>query len=168
MAHRTGQKEESRARILESAGRGFREHGYGGLGVDALAKQTGVTSGAFYAHFKSKASAFKETVSEGLASLRRRIEGMRADHGPDWRDRFIDFYMSDRRTVGLAGSCTLQSLTGEVARANENAREAYEEGYLEIIEVTAPGLDGETQAERRAKAIALLALLTGGSPWLAP
>ena len=162
MPHAVGRKEDSRARILESAGRGFREHGYGGLGVDALAKQAGVTSGAFYAHFKSKAGAFREAVTEGLASLRRRIEGMRTDHGPNWRGRFIDFYMSDRRTVGLSGSCTLQSLTGEVARANENAREAYEEGVLDIIGAAAAGLEGETNAEQRAKAIALLALLTGG------
>ena len=162
MAHRAGQKEESRARILESAGRGFREHGYGGLGVDALAKQAGVTSGAFYAHFKSKAGAFQEAVTEGLASLRRRIESMRAEHGPNWRERFIDFYTSDRRTVALAGSCTLQSLTGEVARSDDNARAAYEEGYREIIEATAAGLEGGNETERRAKAIALLALLTGG------
>ena len=162
MAHRAGQKEESRARILESAGRGFREHGYGGLGVDALAKRAGVTSGAFYAHFKSKAVAFQESVTDGLASLRRRVEGMRADKGPDWREHFIDFYLGDRRTVELAGSCTLQSLTGEVARADEDTRAAYETGFLDIIEATAAGFDGDTESERRSKATALLALLIGG------
>ena len=161
MAHRAGQKEESRARILESAGRGFREHGYGGLGVDALAKRAGVTSGAFYAHFTSKAVAFQEAVTDGLGSLRRRVEGMRAEKGANWREHFIDFYLGDRRTVELAGSCTLQSLTGEVARADEEARTAYETGFLDIIEVTAAGFDG-SEAERRAKATALLALLIGG------
>ena len=162
MAHRVGQKEESRARILESAGRGFRSQGYGGLGVDALAREAGVTSGAFYAHFKSKALAFRAAVTEGLASLRHRVESMRAENGGHWRERFIDFYLGDRRAVDLAGSCTLQSLTGEVARADDDARAAYETEFLKIIEVTAAGFESGSEAVRRAKAMAMLAILTGG------
>jgi TetR/AcrR family transcriptional repressor of nem operon len=73
MAHRAGKKEESRARILTSAGRGFRSRGFGGSGVDGLAKDAEVTSGAFYAHFKSKAAAFREAVVVGLEDLRRGV-----------------------------------------------------------------------------------------------
>ena len=74
MGHPVGKKEESRARILAGAGRGFRGHGYGGLGVDALTKEAGVTSGAFYAHFKSKAEAFRETVAIGMNDLKAGVE----------------------------------------------------------------------------------------------
>jgi TetR/AcrR family transcriptional repressor of nem operon len=38
-------KEEARSRILHAAGRGFRRLGFGGVGVDGLAKEAGVTSG---------------------------------------------------------------------------------------------------------------------------
>ena len=69
-----GRKEAGRAKILASAGRGFRRHGFGGVGVDALAQEAGVTSGAFYAHFKSKAEAFRATVSAGLAGFRQRVD----------------------------------------------------------------------------------------------
>lgn len=160
MSNVSPRKEESRMRILEGAGRGFRSHGYGGVGVDALAKEAGVTSGAFYAHFKSKAVVFREAVIAGLQSVRRRIETMTATHGAAWREMFIDFYLGDRRTVDLAGSCTLQSLTGEVARSDAEVRAAYERELGEIIAATAAGLEG-SEEERRAKAIALLALLTG-------
>ena len=81
MAGRAGQKEESRARILASAGRGFRARGYGGLGVDELAKQAGVTSGAFYAHFKSKAAAFREAIAAGLDDLRNGVTEFRQAAG---------------------------------------------------------------------------------------
>ena len=74
MAHKAGQKEAGRARILLSAGRAFRSHGFGGCGVDGLAKGAHVTSGAFYAHFKSKADAFREAVVAGMADLRRGVE----------------------------------------------------------------------------------------------
>ena len=155
MAARTGQKEESRARILASAGRGFRRLGYGGLGVDGLAKEAGVTSGAFYAHFRSKAEAFREAVAAGMAALRAGIEGFRAAHGPGWRQALIDFYLTERRSCDLGEGCALQALTGEVARAEGPAKAAYEEELRGVIAAA-------TEAGDRAGAIALLALLSGG------
>ena len=155
MAPRPGQKEESRARILASAGRGFRARGYGGLGVDGLAKEAGVTSGAFYAHFKSKAAAFTAAVAKGMNDLLEGIRGLQASHGAGWRTAFIDFYLSDRLTCALDESCAMQSLTNEVARAEPEAREAYEAEFRQVIAATAQGTS-------RAEALALLALLSGG------
>ena len=57
MRYAAGHKEGARTRILDAAGRGFRRLGFGGIGVDGLAKEAGVTSGAFYGHFPSKAEA---------------------------------------------------------------------------------------------------------------
>lgn len=161
MAHRAGKKEESRARILQSAGRGFRSRGFGGSGVDGLAKDADVTSGAFYAHFKSKADAFREAISVGLQDLTRGVEQMRQELGNRWRAGFIEFYLGDRRTCDLADSCALQSLSGEVARAGDDARQAYETELRAIIEAVAAGLEGKPKA-RREEATALLALLVGG------
>jgi TetR/AcrR family transcriptional regulator, transcriptional repressor for nem operon len=160
MAHRPGQKEESKAKILKSAGRGFRSRGFGGSGVDGLAKDAAVTSGAFYAHFKSKADAFREAVVVGMAELKDGVEQMRTQLGPRWRKGFIDFYLGDRRTCELADSCALQSLSGEVARADDDTREAFETELQGIIEAVANGLDGAPKA-RREEAINLLALLVG-------
>lgn len=161
MAHRAGKKEESRARILQSVGRGFRSRGFGGSGVDGLAKDADVTSGAFYAHFKSKADAFREAISVGLQDLTRGVEQMRQELGNRWRAGFIEFYLGDRRTCDLADSCALQSLSGEVARAGDDARQAYETELRAIIEAVAAGLEGKPKA-RREEATALLALLVGG------
>jgi AcrR family transcriptional regulator len=162
MPHPVGKKEESRARILASAGRGFRSQGYGALGVDGLAKAAGVTSGAFYAHFRSKAQAFREAVVVGLQDLRAGIELMRASGGAGWRRKFVDFYLGDRRTCELGDSCALQSLTAEVARAEVDVREAFETEFRKIVDATAAGLEGATAAERRSEATSLLALLVGG------
>lgn len=161
MAHPAGKKEESRARILAGAGRGFRGHGYGGLGVDALAKEAGVTSGAFYAHFKSKADAFREAVSVGLNDLKAGVERIRADRGKGWLRHFVNFYLGDRRTSELAESCALQSLTNEVTRADPSTRQAYEAALKEVIAAVADGLEARTASARRTEAIALLALLSG-------
>jgi TetR/AcrR family transcriptional repressor of nem operon len=161
MAHRAGKKEESKARILTSAGRGFRSRGFGGSGIDGLAKDADVTSGAFYAHFKSKAAAFREAVVVGLEELRLGIGQAREQMGTNWREWFIDFYMGERRTCDLAESCALQSLSSEVARADDETRQAYETELGSIIEAVAAGLEGKPKA-RREEATALLALLVGG------
>lgn len=161
MAHPVGKKEESRAKILASAGQGFRRHGFGGLGIDALAKEAGVTSGAFYAHFKSKAEAFRAAVSRGMAELADGVDHFRREGG-SWVARFVEFYLTERRTCDLGESCALQSLTNEVARAEPQTRMAYEAELRRTIEALASGMvTGSTQGDR-AKAIALLATLSGG------
>jgi AcrR family transcriptional regulator len=159
MAPRAQKKEETRADILQSAMRGFRSRGYGGLGVDGLAKEAGVTSGAFYAHFKSKAEAFREAICVGMDDMRASLARLRAQHGEGWRQVFRTFYLDERRRADLSQSCTFQSLTGEVARADEESRRAYETKLKDVLSVMDSPGEG---AMRRPDAIALLAMLSGG------
>jgi TetR/AcrR family transcriptional repressor of nem operon len=155
-------KDEARSRILGAAGRGFRRLGYGGIGVDGLAKEAGVTSGAFYGHFPSKAEAFKAAALAGLVELREGVEHLRAKEGDAWLEKFADFYMSVRRTCDLGESCALQSITPEVARADHDTKAAYEAEMLTVVEAVAEGLTRGTLPERRKSAWAILALLSGG------
>jgi AcrR family transcriptional regulator len=162
MRYGPGHKDEARSRILNAAGRGFRRLGFGGIGVDGLAKEAGVTSGAFYGHFPSKAEAFKAAAVAGLVQLHEAIEDLRAREGEDWLATFVDFYMSVRRTCDLGESCALQSLTPEVARADLATRTAYEAELLRVAEAVAQGLPNGSLAARRKTAWAILALLSGG------
>jgi TetR/AcrR family transcriptional repressor of nem operon len=162
MRYGPGHKDEARSRILNAAGRGFRRLGFGGVGVDGLAKEAGVTSGAFYGHFPSKAEAFKAAAVAGLVQLREAIEGLRASEGEDWLATFVDFYMSVRRTCDLSESCALQSLTPEVARADHDTRTAYEAELLRVAEAVAQGLPNGSLPARRKTAWAILAMLSGG------
>jgi AcrR family transcriptional regulator len=161
MRYKPGHREESRARILSAVGRGFRERGFEGIGVDGLAKEAGVTSGAFYGHFPSKADAFKEAVVVGMHSLHEGIQGLQTEHGSKWIEAFIDFYLGDRRTVELAAACAFQVLTPEVVRADDEVRLAYEDELAKIVDVVAKGLPQATAAERRNRAWALLVMLSG-------
>lgn len=162
MRYGPGHKDEARSRILNAAGRGFRRLGFGGIGVDGLAKEAGVTSGAFYGHFPSKAEAFRAAAVAGLVQLREAIEDLRASEGEDWLAAFVDFYMSVRRTCDLSESCALQSLTPEVARADHGTRTAYEAELLKVAEAVAQGLPNGPLAARRKTAWAILAMLSGG------
>ncbi|WP_395064321.1 TetR/AcrR family transcriptional regulator [Paraburkholderia silvatlantica] len=162
MRYKAGHREEAHDRILDAAGRGFRRLGFGGIGVDGLAKEAGVTSGAFYGHFPSKAEAFKAAAVAGLVQLREAIEGLRANEGDAWLGKFVEFYMSVRRTCELGESCALQSLTPEVARASDETKAAYETELLAVVEAVARGLPNGTLSVRRKTAWAILSILSGG------
>jgi TetR/AcrR family transcriptional regulator, transcriptional repressor for nem operon len=158
----SAKKEQTRARILAGAGRSFRSHGYDGSGVDGVAKAAGVTSGAFYANFKSKADAFRETVVAGMQELENAIRNLRAQSESTWLEQFVDFYLGEKRTCALTESCALQSLTGEVARADSETRAAYEARLRGVIDAAAKGIDAASAKARRNEAIVMLALLSGG------
>jgi TetR/AcrR family transcriptional regulator, transcriptional repressor for nem operon len=154
-----GHKQQARARILAAVGRGFRKRGYGGIGVDGLAREAEVTSGALYGHFPSKEAAFKEAVVAGIDELRAGVEALRAEHGVQWVEAFVDFYLGHKRICDLGESCALQSLTPEVQRADDETRAAFQNEISLVARAVADGLAG---AQRLERAWALLAILSGG------
>ena len=164
MRYKPGHREQSRQRILDAVGRGFRTAGYGGVGVDGLAKEADVTSGAFYGHFKSKAAAFRAAVAAGLEQLRAGVEALRQQHGAGWVGALADFYLTQKVTCAPGEACALQSLSPEVARADEAARTVYQEELLKVVETVAAGLPATLdEATRRQRAWTLLAQLAGGT-----
>jgi len=155
-------KQQARARIVEASGRAFRRHGLGGIGIDGLAREAGVTSGAFYGHFKSKDLAFREIAVEGLKALEEGVAALQATYGRDWVAPFVDFYLGERRTCELGDSCALQSLTPDVMRADAETRAAYEGAFAKIVDEVAKGLSHLLPEVARQRALALLSLLSGG------
>ena len=160
--YRTGHKEEARSRMVAAAGRGFRRKGFGGIGVDGLAKEAEVTSGAFYGHFASKEAAFEAAVAAGMDDLATGVRAFREQHGAKWLDRFVDFYLSERRTCELGEACALQALSPEVSRGTDAVKALFEDHMLDVLKATADGIEGRTSQERLDRAWALLALLAGG------
>ncbi|WP_374628274.1 TetR/AcrR family transcriptional regulator [Pannonibacter indicus] len=162
MRYQADHREEARARLLDAAGRGFRRQGYGGIGVDGLAKEAGVTSGAFYGHFKSKDAAFEAAALEGLNDLREAIAQLQSEQRERWAEAFIDFYLSDRLHCLLDKSCGLQSLTPDVMRSSDGTKAAYGAALERVAQQLADKLEGDTEDARRQKAWSLMALLSGG------
>jgi len=158
---RDEQKQQTRQRIIEAAGRGFRKGGFGGIGVDGLAKEAGVTSGAFYVHFDSKAAALREAVADGMAGLKLGVLHFQAEHGPQWWPEFVRFYLAVKRTCDLSDSCTMQSLSPEAARSDESVRAAFETGLLDVANAIVAGPDSPAAPREMGSAAAALASLVG-------
>ncbi len=88
------------------------------MGIDALAREAGQTSGAIYAHCSSKAEVFAAVVSAGLTRLQAGIERCRAA-GPGWARVFALQYLSKQHRDQIADGCLLPSLIADVARSHE-------------------------------------------------
>jgi len=157
-----GHRQEAKARILAAVGRGFRKRGYGGIGVDGLAKEAEVTSGALYGHFPSKEVAFREAVVAGIDELRDGVEALRAEHGAKWVKIFVDFYLGHKRVCDLGDSCALQSLAPEVQRSDDDTKAVFESRMIPVAQAVADGLSGGNARDRLQRAWALLAILSGG------
>ena len=160
MRYKPGHHAESHQRILHAVGRGLRTAGYTGIGVDGLAEAAGVTSGAFYGHFKSKAEAFQAAVTAGLEELRIGIASFQEKPGDGWLAAFADFYLTEKVTCPPGDACGLPSFAPEVARADPASREAYQAGLLELVGAVEAGLS-DSKSERRAIAWEILAKLVG-------
>lgn len=149
-------------KILESIHRGFRRQGFEGAGIDGLAKDAGVTSGAFYKHFNSKADAFRESVSLGVVEFRAAVEHFQKEHGDAWLDEFAKFYLGEKRCSELGDSCGLQSLTPEVARSDLTTRSFFQSELLKAAKSFSAGLPLIAEQQGTNRAWATIALLVGG------
>ena len=160
MARAKKDEGDARDRLVEAAGRGFRAGGFGGAGVDALAKRAGLTSGAFYAHFDSKAEAFRLVVADSLALLRNGVISFQQRHGRNWRDPFVDFYLGERMQVALDEACGVPTFSSDVARADDATRAIYQAELELLVDALAAGFRG---ANAKARALSLLSVLSGAA-----
>ena len=86
--------EPTRERILSAAAQLFAEHGFTGASMPAIAAQSGITAGAIYRHFASKAELLLEVVKRALEALPFSFErGSEADDAallPEFAARLTD------------------------------------------------------------------------------
>jgi TetR/AcrR family transcriptional repressor of nem operon len=162
MRYSAEHKELTRKKILDAAARRFRAEGYDGLGIDGLAKAAGVTNGAFYGHFESKADAFRAVAVEGLVELREGIERYRAKCGDNWLADFTRFYFSAPKIDCPENICALPSFAPEMARAPKETQAAFQRELAAVVRAVAYGLRYVDATVREEKAWTILTLLAGG------
>src|SRR5213080_1874947 len=74
MRYPKDQKQATRQRILEAAGRRFKRDGIDGAGVAAVMSDAGLTNGAFYGHFSSKEDLVAIVLADQLAAQRQSFD----------------------------------------------------------------------------------------------
>ena len=146
------QVEANRARILEAAGRLFRERGFEGVTVAEVMQAAGLTHGGFYGYFKSK----DDLIAQTLAALMNR--GQVGD-----RDlaTYAAAYLAPKHRENRAGGCGVAALGAEVGRGTAEARAEMTAGLRRQIETLSRTAPGVTPAERRQAAIGSWSAMVG-------
>ncbi|GGC88811.1 TetR/AcrR family transcriptional regulator [Undibacterium terreum] len=145
------QYEANQQRILEAAGRLFREHGYDAVTLAEVMQAASLTHGGFYGHFKSK----DDLIAQALAY---RNSKPKAEIGPA---EFAESYLSARHRADLAGGCNIAGLATETTRQPLPARAAMTETIRSRIEGLARNSAGANPAEKRRVAIASWSAMVG-------
>ena len=154
------QKERTRRRIVEAAGRVLRRRGYAAAGVDALAAEAGVTSGAVYGHFRGKEDVLAEVVAEATKAAESvREAGLHGLAGRDWLVAMLRRYLSREHHRAVETGCPIPALVSELAHAGAEPRRAFDDAIRSLVERMA---DKCPDGAARERALASLALAVGG------
>ena len=152
-------KEATRQRLIETAGRRFKNDGIDGSGIATLVADAGLTNGAFYGHFASKDDLIASVVAQQLTDQPSRVDSLPV--GPASVEAFIGEYLSPAHRDDLADGCPSAALLDDIGRCDDAIREAYTRGARAIIAAIARHLDDGDAQRASDRAIGLFALLVG-------
>src|SRR4051812_29078487 len=147
------QMAEHRHRILDAAGRLFREKGFAAVTLAEVMQAAGLTHGGFYGHFKSK----DDLIAQTLAHLRPAGDPGAADLAG-----YAANYLDGRHRDDCAGGCPVAALASDTIRQSPEARAAMTEGLRQQIDRLTTLAPGQSAAEKRAAAIAGWSAMVGG------
>lgn len=162
MPYTKAHKARTRARIVESASRSFRERGVDGVCISDLMRDAGLTHGGFYAHFPNKESLIAAATENGLAETQRTFLADAAEANPDDPLReIIRRYVSRHHRDHPAEGCVMPALAGEIAREPAEVRHVFTSSVERLIAGIAEYCPGETAEARHDAALALTAGMVG-------
>ena len=153
-------KQETRQRIIATAGRRLKRDGIDGSGVATLMKDAGLTNGAFYAHFASKDGLVAEAIADQLHALHANIVAQ-AEPGPAGLEQIVRWYLSAQHRDNPGDGCPNAALLDEIGRSADATRQAYTDGVLVVIDGLAARMAPEDPPSARVKALSLLGLMAG-------
>jgi TetR/AcrR family transcriptional regulator, transcriptional repressor for nem operon len=153
---------ENRQRILEVAGRLFRQKGFDAIGVDGIMEAAGLTHGGFYGHFDSKAHLAEQACSAGLEQTKRRWETLARDSPEAALAEIARYYLTKRHRDDPANGCVFAALGGDVARSSDAVRSTVTKGLRAQLGILERAAKGRSKAARRKQAITALSCMVGG------
>ena len=157
MRYEKGRKDATRKKILEVAAERFREDGIAATGLSSIMNDAGLTNGAFYPHFRSKAALIGESISAALDGQSDLIEALLEAGGPDL---VIDSYLSAEHRDNPGKGCPNSALLPELGREPLETRKLYADHVLPLINQLAARLDPQI-VDRQAVALSIFATLFG-------
>jgi TetR/AcrR family transcriptional regulator, transcriptional repressor for nem operon len=152
-------KQATRQRIVEAAGRRFKEDGIDGAGVATVMSEAGLTNGAFYGHFGSKEDLVANVLADQLRAQRQSFDAQPSDRAG--LEAFIRSYLSPRHRDQRAEGCPSAALLDEIVRRPAATKRVFTDELTATIDDVASRLDPTDIEAARADALTLFGLMIG-------
>jgi len=130
MRYEKGRKGASRGRIMEVAAERFRGDGIAASGLATIMSDAGLTNGAFYPHFQSKAELVRESLVAALDAQSEQLREALASGGPEMA---IAAYLSTEHRDNPGKGCASAALLPEIARQPPETRKVYTDRFLTLV-----------------------------------
>jgi AcrR family transcriptional regulator len=157
MRYEKGRKDVTRRRITDVASERFRGDGIAASGLAGIMSEAGLTNGAFYPHFESKAELVRESLA---AALEGQLQQLRAVLDAGGLEAGLAAYLSPEHRDDPASGCASAALLPEIARQPTETRELYA-GYLDALVRHVAGVLPPRMQDREAMALSIFAMLVG-------
>lgn len=157
MRYEKGRKDVSRRRITEIAAERFRRDGIAASGLAGIMSDAGLTNGAFYPHFKSKADLVRESLG---AALEEQTEQLREALAAGGLEAILAAYLSPEHRDNPGKGCASAALLPEVARQPDETRELFAEQLAGLVAQFAETLPPQTP-DPQGVALGIYATLVG-------
>jgi len=131
MGHSQAEKAESRERILDAAARMIRESGPASISIAELMESAGLTHGAFYTHFPSRAALIEAAVARAIEDSEARV-GAASDKSIEAK---VAMYLSRAHRDTPSTGCTMATLSMEAIRDAATRRQLSErfDVYVDLV-----------------------------------
>ncbi len=159
MRYSKDQKQTTRQRILEAAGRRFKQDGIDGAGVASVMSDAGLTNGAFYGHFRSKEDLVANVLADQLRAQRRSFDSQPA--GRAGIEAFIRSYLSPQHRDHSADGCPSAALIDEIVRRPAATKDVFTDELTRTMDDIASRLDPTDAEAARTDALALFGFMLG-------
>ena len=152
-------KQATRRRIVEAAGRRFKQDGIDGAGVATLMSDAGLTNGAFYAHFESKEDLVASVLADQLRAQRQSFDAQPSDRAG--LEAFIRSYLSPQHRDECADGCPSAALLDEIGRRPDPTRQVFTDELIGVIDDIASRLNPTDSKAARTDALTIFGLMVG-------
>jgi len=123
MRYRPGHKTETHQKIVKDGARRIRSEGLNGAAVTSVMRDTGLTHGGFYKHFRSKDDLLVESLHEAFEEVIAVLAEAAEQAPPEsaWK-AIVKTYLSAGHCNHPERGCPLAALASELARAGKEMR----------------------------------------------
>src|SRR5579864_4664322 len=162
MRYKPEHKVEVRRKIVKDASRRVRREGLNGAAVATVMRDTGLTHGGFYKHFRSKDELLIESLKEGF---RETIDTLvhaaeQSSSGEEWK-AIVKTYLRSEMCEHPEHGCPLATLGPELARVDKRMKPQIVAELVNYKNRMVPFMPGRQSADKERAFFGIFSTMIG-------